>query len=217
MLAGIGSNVSLVSNKLWAATPSIPPPNGAYLACIVKAEADQQMNSSENANGFTVHAVACAQPANVRDPRPAPGALSFDFPDGMPPEMLRPSDMLTDNPAAATKARVLNDAGDQAAASFSYSSGGDFPVDGSATIADYAGFPSGLTQNTGNVFRLALYDWWKRAGVGLDVTSAVKMMSPTMTAFTTPNPAMVAWKTNASTTDPTGLSRASNASRHTQR
>ncbi|MBU6451399.1 MAG: hypothetical protein KGS72_06455 [Cyanobacteria bacterium REEB67] len=193
IFAGIGTNVTLVDPKNWVTTPPGAGPSTQYLASIIKAEADQHMNSAQDANGYTIHAVACAQPANVADPRPAPGALSFSFPDGIPPEITKPGDMLTDSGN-----RVFNDNSSQAATSFSYSSGGDFPYTSGSTIADYASFPySGLTQNTGNVFRQALYDWWKRAGTKLNVASAVSMMTSSTNTFTQPNPNMVTWRTHA--------------------
>ncbi|MBS1990354.1 MAG: hypothetical protein JSS83_07540 [Cyanobacteria bacterium SZAS LIN-3] len=201
VFAGIGNNVKLVDPKQWTATLSGLPNNAKYLPCIVKAEADQHMNSSENANGYNVHAVACAQPANVVDPRPSPGALSFSFPDGIPAEITKPADMLTDAPH-----RILNDGSDQAAASFSYSSNGDFPYPNptTPTVQDYAAWPyPSLDQNTGNIFRQGLYDWWKRAGCKLNVASAVAMMTSTSYNFTPPSPLMISWKTKSSQTDPT--------------
>lgn len=184
VLAGIGDSIKLLSSKNWVATvPGLP----YQLATIVKAEADQHLSGSYNASGYNVHADACAQPANVADPRPAPGALTFSFPDGLVPEITKPGDMLTYGP--------FNQNG--TSCSYQYSDGGDFPFPiGKALMKERNWEFDPLDQNVGNVFRKALYDWWRRAGVKLDMTSAVAMLNDPAFVFKQPSPKIVDWKTH---------------------
>lgn len=217
VFSGIGTNVKLMDPKVWTATPTGMPGGYTPMPTIVKAQADQQMTAAHNTggnggDGYTVHAVSCAQPANVVDPRPAPGSLSFSFPDGIPPEMTQPADMLhnvtADNP---TDARMLNGTSSQAVATFGYSSGGDTPMTTNTAapqIVDYASWPyptATIPQTTGNVFRQALYDWWKRAGTRLDVGSAATMMTYSTTSpclFVAATPAIVPWNSHVAMSDP---------------
>jgi hypothetical protein len=54
-----------------------------------------------------------------------------------------------------------------------------------------------LPQSTGNVFRVALLDWWKRAGTKLNVSSAANMFKATANNFVPPA-SDVLWKTHSS-------------------
>ncbi len=183
VFAGIGDSIKLVDAKKWVpSTPGLP----YQMQTIVKAEADQQMNGHE-VQGYKVHAVACAQPANVTDPKPAPGAFTFSFPDGLVPEIPNPGAMLT-------HAR-LNAAGG-AGCSYVYAEGGDFPVDTGASIKNL-GFPysAEMPCNSGVVFRRGLFDWWKRAGTKLHINSAVAMLNDPNYNFKPPTPLTVHWKT----------------------
>ncbi len=183
VFAGIGDSIKLVDAKKWVASaPGLP----YQMQTIVKAEADQQMNGHE-VQGYKVHAVACAQPANVTDPKPAPGAFTFSFPDGLVPEIPNPGAMLT-------HAR-LNAAGG-AGCSYVYADNGDFPVETGTSLKNMP-FPysASLPCNSGVVFRRGLVDWWKRAGTKLHINSAVAMLTDPNYNFKPPTPTMVNWKT----------------------
>jgi len=184
VFAGIGNAIQLVDPKQWVfEVPGLP----YQLRTIVKAEADQHLNSVENPNGYNLHAVACAQPANVVDPKPTPGALTFSFPDGIPPEIRIPNDMMTNS--------QLN-TGDNC--SFSSSKDGDYPIGKPVThISDLSWPYPSLDQSSGNVFRQALADWWRRAGAKLNISSAVAMITNSDYKFVAPAPANVDWKTEA--------------------
>ncbi len=185
VFAGVGDAIKLVSEKNWTPVVAGLP---YQIATVVRAEADQKMNDARNANGYTVHAAACAQPANVVDPKPAPGALTFSFPDGLCPEITKPGDMLT--------YADFNKNGTHC--SYQYSDGGDFPFPmGGATLRDRTWEFDPLDQNVGNVFRKSLFDWWKRAGTKLDMASARAMLIDPAFKFKNPNPLMVDWKTHA--------------------
>ena len=183
VFAGIGDSIKLVDPKQWAATvPGLP----YQVATVIKAEADQHVADTQNPKGYDIHAVACAQPANVADPKPAPGALTFSFPDGIPPEITNPMSVLTN--------AQLN-SGDNC--SYQTSVNGDYPIGAPKTRMDDLDWPhSTLAQSTGNVFRVALLDWWKRAGTKLNVSSAANMFD-TSFAFAKPG-ADVMWKTHSS-------------------
>jgi hypothetical protein len=183
VFAGIGDSIKLVDPKQWAATvPGLP----YQVATIIKAEADQHVTDTQNPKGYDIHAVACAQPANVADPKPAPGALTFSFPDGIPPEITNPMSILTN---------VQLNSGDNC--SFQTSLNGDYPIGTPKTKVDDLNWPyPSLDQSTGNVFRVALVDWWKCAGTKLNVSSAANMFN-TSFAFTPPG-ADVMWKTHSS-------------------
>lgn len=185
VFAGVGDAIKLVNHQNWVPSVAGLP---YQLATVVRAEADQSMKDSFNANGYTVKAAACAQPANVVDPKPAPGALTFSFPDGLCPEITKPGDMLT-NPD-------LNKPG--TGCSYQYSDRGDFPFPmGVALLLDRTWEFDPLDQNMGNVFRKALFDWWRRAGTKLDMASAVAMLNDNAFKFQQPSPLMIDWKTHA--------------------
>lgn len=188
VFAGIGDSIKLVDPKQWAATvPGLP----YQVATIIKAEADQHVTDTQNPKGYDIHAVACAQPANVADPKPAPGALTFSFPDGIPPEITNPMSILTN--------AQLNSGNN---CSYQTSINGDYPIGAPKTQMDDLDWPhTSLDQSTGNVFRVALLDWWKRAGTKLNVSSAANMFD-TSFAFAKPG-ADVLWKTHSSPTSST--------------
>ncbi len=189
VFAGIGDSMKLVDPRQWA---SVVPGLPYQVATIVKAEADQHVTDTQNPAGYNIHAVACAQPANVADPKPAPGALTFSFPDGIPPEIISPMSMLTN--------AQLNK-GDNC--SYQTSINGDYPIGVPTTQMDDLDWPhTSLAQSTGNVFRVAVLDWWKRAGTKLNVSSAVNMFQDSKFNFVAPG-ADVLWKTHSSPTSTT--------------
>lgn len=188
VFAGVGDSIKLIDAKTWVPqAPNLP----YQLATVVKAEADQKMHNGQNDQDYTLHAVACAQPANVSDPKPAPGALTFSFPDGIPPEIVNPMSMLT-NPQLNNGINCT----------YQGSRDGDYPLNKPASHIDDIDWPyPSLAQSTGNVFRQALFDWWKRAGTKLNVSSAVAMINDTEYKFAQPSPAKIDWKTPAKVGD----------------
>jgi len=189
VFAGIGDSMKLVDPKQWA---SVVPGLPYQVATIVKAEADQHVTDTQNPAGYNIHAVACAQPANVADPKPAPGALSFSFPDGIPPEITGPMSIL---------ANAQLNSGDNC--SYQTSINGDYPIGAPKTQMGDLDWPhTALPQSTGNVFRVALLDWWKRAGTKLNVSSAANMFLASANNFVPPA-ADVLWKTHSSPTGTT--------------
>ncbi len=188
VFAGVGDSIKLIDSKQWVAqAPNLP----YQLATVVKAEVDQKMHNGQNDQDYTLHAVACAQPANISDPKPAPGALTFSFPDGIPPEIVNPMSMLTNT--------QLNSGIN---CTFQGSRDGDYPMNKPGSHIDDIDWPyPSLAQSTGNVFRQALFDWWKRAGTKLNVSSAVAMINDPDYKFAQPSPPNIDWKTPAKVGD----------------
>lgn len=189
VFAGIGDAIKLVDSKKWVASNGSLP---YEMPTIVKAEAEQQLKGDQ-VNGYKVRAVACAQPANVTDPKPFPGAFTFSFPDGLCPEIPNPGALLTY--ANAQKPGIT--------ASWMYAKDGDYPVEQPVATMQNLGFPYDglLPVNTGVAFRRGLIDWWKRAGTKLNISSAVAMLNDATYKFQEPNPKTVHWKTPAKVGD----------------
>lgn len=189
VFAGIGDAIRLVDPKNWTDSVSGLP----YQAqTIIKAEATTEMVANQT-KGVAAAATACAQPANIADPKSAPGALTFSFPDGLCPEVPGPGTMLTS---------VTLNQGDNT--SYQSSTNGDFPIGAPTTMFTDLYFPYvGLDQSTGNVFRKALFDWWKRAGTHLNMASAVAMFTDSQYNFNKPSPETVDWKSPAEVGDTT--------------
>lgn len=184
VFAGIGDSIKLMDPKQWTATVAGLP---YQVATIVKAEADQHVNDTQNPNGYDIHAIACAQPANVIDPKPTPGALTFSFPDGTPPEMIGPGTMLTNV-----------DLNKKNNCTYQTSVNGDYPIGRPVTRIDDMAWPYACDDSSGDVFRQALTDWWRRAGTKLDINSAVGMLDASTCKFWKPAPPdLVDWKTEA--------------------
>jgi hypothetical protein len=194
VLAGISDNVKLVDSKNWTTSVAGLP---YQLATIIKAEANQAITSNQAATALNVTSVACAQPANIADPKPAPGALTFSFPDGICPGMDGPANMLS-NAALSTPSPVSN-------CTFQTSENGDFPMGRPATTIDDMDWPydPDVPISTANVFRRALYDWWFRAGTKVNIASAVTMFTDPTYNFVPPSPSTVKWKSPAVLNDST--------------
>jgi len=201
VFAAIGDSVRLVDPNLWRATLSGLP---FYYRTVIRAEAEERVQDPERTH--TLKAVACAQPSNVWDPKPAPGALQISFPDGMPngPEdITRPRDLYgaaSNNLASATIGVDMYT-----------SSGGDFPVTtGSSIATDNASWPvpSDTAQTAATACKIAVYDWLKRAGTKANVTSVVGMHSTLFRNVTDPPLSLtptVPWGTPVAASIPRGI------------
>lgn len=138
---------------------------------IIKCEADQQFQSvngnGELANNI-VHAAACAQPSCMIDQREHSGALVFDFPNGLLPEIGRPGDLLVNT-------QVTRSPTDRLRSPIS----GDFPPTALSKIRLYS-FEDTDHPPFGDVVRVAIYDWLRRSGPRTNVDQVVQMFN---TAF----------------------------------
>lgn len=175
--AAICNAVKLVDTKSWLATlPNLPnglpqPP----LACVVKAEADQQLaGDNSQFNGGTIHAVACAVPASAVDPKPYPGSLQVAFPDGPLADFNCIQDMLSN--------KDLNDHPDKVTCYTS--TGGDYPNGGNLS-SNNSLWPFGKNSPDNgkngaciaDYMKLGLYDWIRRGGTKVNISSVVNMLT----------------------------------------
>lgn len=181
VFGGIGDSIKIVDYKRWAATiPSLP----YQIPTIVRAQAVQKINDVHNPSGMDVLAVACAQPATVHDPLPAPGALSISFPDGPVPEVTQPQHCYTNS--------KLNGGGGSSDTTVLTAKTGDFPIDPGSNLSAMP-WPLGggiLTESPANVWRVHLFDWIRRGGTKANITSVVNMQS---TVLDLPTPATRSW------------------------
>lgn len=156
VFAGIGKDVKLIDQKNFTTSPGGVP---YFIPTIVKAEADHMVVSAGQGGANIVHSLACAQPASVHDPRPAPGALTLTFLPGKVDELTHPESILTNS-------QLNNDI-----FGIKTSVGGDTPGGGALTPAPVPGFGSTIPISQG--FSMGLYDWIRRAGTKADI-KAVK-------------------------------------------
>jgi len=181
VFGGCDAQIRLVNPGLFTTTVASLP---WAVPTIVKVDADQIFAGGHgNPSSSTVHLTACAQPASVYDPRPTPGALKIDFPDGAIPELTKPGDILksplTTTPTTTLKSPVT----------------GDFPP--APLVPITGGMPIiGTTPPPNQLFGTGTYDWLKRAGVRPNVQSVLDFMAK---PFDPTNPAQTAayeWDAN---------------------
>lgn len=175
VFGGIGSAVRLVDTRDFVATV---PALAYQVPTIIKADADEIIKTSQTPNGATFHVAACAQPASVFDPKPAPGALAIEFPDGALPEFKQPADLLTFPDLAA---------GNCAKTDIETSVNGDYLVDPASSMATSPDpWPSNIAGPTmRDIWQCTLYDWIRRAGTKANIDLVVSMQT---TKFGPSNP-----------------------------
>ena len=176
VFAAVGSSPALIG--LTNFQPSTTPSPLPYtIPVVVKAEADQMMATTQTTNGQTFHSAACAIPANTYDPKPAPGALSFSFPDGPYPGLNGPADLLSADP----KLNLSN-----TNMTFDTSTGGDYPTPGASLGVGTSPLSAiaGANPTICNTWRVCIYDWLRRAGTNANAQAAVDMLSAASAAYT---------------------------------
>jgi hypothetical protein len=169
VFAGIGEDVKLVDiNKFQTTVAGLPFQFGT----IVRAQATQDVN--DNGTTRSVMSVACAQPASVYDPLPAPGSLVVSYPDGPPgPAPLFATCAHTKFADLTATTGCLNNGDDSS--DVLTASGGDYPVDGTASLANGSGaWPLDSVDSTHkayNACKVAFYDWLRRGGTKVNVSA----------------------------------------------
>lgn len=187
VFAGIGEDVKLVDlNKFQTTISGLPYQFGT----IVRAQATQNVN--DNGTIRSVMSAACAQPASVYDPLPAPGALVVSFPDGPPVNYLLFTCGQTKFADLVSGTGCLNDSDDNS--DVLCANGGDYPTDGGSSLINNAGAwplnsvdPNHLASNA---CKLAFYDWLRRGGTKVNV-GAIKT-NVFLQAYG-PAPGMIGW------------------------
>lgn len=180
MFGGIGSSIKIVDKKAWRATLTGVP---YQFPTIVRAEATQNIKDLHSSSGYDTQAVACAQPATVHDPLPAPGALSISFPDGRVPEIQSPRDCYTNANLAAPEEDPMD---------LLTSKNGDYPLDGGSHMQNKP-WPldeSNSMHPSADVWKVGLHDWFRRAGTKANIDSCVNMQNQVLDM---PSPSTVTW------------------------
>jgi hypothetical protein len=164
IFAATGGSIKLVDKKNFKTSLGLP----YFIPSVVMAEADQKFfeNGDATKPARIVHNLACAQPACIPDPRPAPGLFITDSPDlGYP--INRPSDWLTKTELvnATNPADILT------------SQGGDHNGPGSSGTLMPDGSLGSSTLPPANGLAAAIYDWLRRGGHNVNVDSVIAMLN----------------------------------------
>lgn len=181
VFGGIGDSIRIVDHNQWRATiPGLP----YQIPTIIRAEANENVEDVHSPAGYTIKAVACAQPATVHDPLPAPGALSISLPDGPVPEIVTPKDLYTTS--------KMNAGGGSSNATMLTAKVGDYPNDAGSTMAPMAWPLDGTIgpRKPSEVWRVGLYDWIRRGGTKTNISSIIAMQN---IVLDNPSPATFTW------------------------
>ncbi|MCC7528357.1 MAG: hypothetical protein IT342_07530 [Candidatus Melainabacteria bacterium] len=166
VFTGAGSSIKLIDKKNFKTSLALP----YFIPSVVMAEADQKFfeNGDTSKPVRIVHSLACAQPACIPDPRPAPGLFIADFIDGAVPKSIeRPSDFLNQsqlnggpNPAFIKKAW-----------------GGDYNGPGSTgTLVPDSSLGASTMQPAG-ALAAAIHDWLRQGGHKVNIDSVIAMIN----------------------------------------
>jgi hypothetical protein len=166
VFAALGPNATLVDfrdfqksvNGLPFSTPS-----------VVKVDANE-LYSENAAISHTVHATAAALAGTVVDQRPNPGSFSITFVDGPVPEIVQPGDLINNSQIQADPTDMMQTPPN-----------GDYPQ---TALVNYSipilPDPDPFHPKFENVISVALYDWLKRGGTGVNVQSLINMLQTPM-------------------------------------
>lgn len=178
IFGAVSASPRLVDPSKFASSANSPSTyNLDYqIYAVVKADADQTIRTSQDPNGGTVHASACAAATSVYDPLPAPGSFSISFPDGQPPEISTPASLFTNSQMTKSSggdhiAFPSDDYPTNPAATFSDSDSGANPprwtgINSTATKCDMAAY--------------AFSDWIRRAGTKAKIDAVANMLAQTL-------------------------------------
>jgi hypothetical protein len=172
VFAAVGPSARLVDNSKFVTDNGLP----VQVQGVVKAEADQIISNSQS-TGLTVHTVACASPANVYDPLPAPGALSISFPDGQLPDIQSMQDVIKDT-SIGSITLASSGRGKSTSALFGdllSPKGGDYPNPG-VRMAEMPWMLAG-NPTMADAWMAAFHDWLRRAGTKANIASVLSIQS----------------------------------------
>ncbi|HIA50879.1 MAG TPA: hypothetical protein EYN91_02155 [Candidatus Melainabacteria bacterium] len=170
VFTGAGNSIKLVDAKKFKATLPLP----YAIPAIVMAEADQKYfeNGDTSKPARVIHTLACAQPACIPDPRPAPGLLTLDCPDNNWPAIIAHiADLLS-------RTQMLNNINP---AEIFTTQGGDYngPGSGGTLVGDGgSSFGSG-SMPPASALAGAIYDWVRRGGNNVNIDSVVAFVNGT--------------------------------------
>ncbi len=174
VFASLGNEPALVDyRKFKENLPDLP----YSIPSIVYCQADQQFNSSDPGVQRTtriVHAAACAKPACLSDKRPCPGSLTVSLPAGSIPEIDNLYALLTNvqiakSPSDITQTVLVGDSP-------------PYPLSPIVLPVVKVNRPP-----FGQLLRMALHDWIRRAGPLINVQSLLDQMKTSWAADSTPH------------------------------
>jgi hypothetical protein len=165
VFAAVGDNTALVDQKKFQSALSGLPYS---FPTIVKCDADEQYSDIDQSGAKItrkIHAIAAAEPASLVDKDPAPGALTFTFPNGMPSTIKSPLDLWA-------TASIENSPADRLETPVN----GDYPTSPlSAMVLPLLKPPS--FPPVGQVMSVAFYDWLRRSGPNINMQSVADMLN----------------------------------------
>ncbi|PZM80488.1 MAG: hypothetical protein DKT66_14615 [Candidatus Melainabacteria bacterium] len=157
VFGSISNNIKLVNTQQFQTTGAGLP---YTIPSVIKAEADQMYEKNR-----VVRLSAAATAASVFDPKPAPGTLSIAFPDGRPPFIGTPYDIL--NSPALSGAPVMT---------IRTPATDDFPNPGGTAMTPGSWTGPG-SSTIKNVFSQSFYDWLRLSGTKLNAQDAVDLFT----------------------------------------
>ena len=144
---------------------------------IIRCEADQKTKDISGSGGnkeATVHTVVCAEPGSAEDRRPAPGALAVTFPAGSPADVGSLLNILTNAAIAKNPTDCMRTPPD-----------GDYPATNLTRLK--LDFANRNNPPIGQVVRLAVYDWIRKAGAHVNIQSLIDCFKLPIAADVTPH------------------------------
>jgi hypothetical protein len=197
VFAGLSGNLQLVDVLGFTTAAQGLNSQALLIPSVVKCEADQifyARNARGNPQTRTVHIAAAAQGECTTDPSPHPGALTFSFPNGVPPEINSPLFLYNDpnhilNYSPVDELEIANQGGDYP----------EFPLTNHWSFPSIVLPPTILPQHPRVIYPLsiAIYDWIRRGGARVNVQAVISWFKST--PFTaTPNSAIYAFEFDSS-------------------
>jgi hypothetical protein len=178
VFAALGPNSTLVDFRNFATSVSIALNNSSLnlsTPTVIKIDADEQYTDNSGLSR-AIHATAAAVPGTVVDQRPYPGAFTITFPDGPPPEIASPGDLINNTQIQADPTDIMQT-----------------PLTGDYPQTALTNYSMPFLPDTDkfhpkfeNVFSVAFYDWIKRGGTNVNIQNLVNMLSTAMNYGTTP-------------------------------
>jgi len=170
VFAALGPNATLVDFRAFQQTQQGLPYS---TPTVVKVDADEKYMQN-GTTSRTVHATAAAEAGTVVDQRPNPGAFTVTFPDGPVPEIQQAGDLINN-------AQLQADPTDMMQSPLT----GDYPQTALTNYSmPFLPDPDSAHPQFEHAFSVALYDWIRRGGTNINVSSFVSAMQTPFNAST---------------------------------
>jgi hypothetical protein len=167
-------NITLVDHKAFVTGLANLP---FSVPTIVKCEADEQFTERDQNGNLvtrTVHCIAAAEAAYMKDRRPAPGAFTLSFPNGRVPEITSlgsvfVNSQIVQGPCDLLQTALSNDAPPASPSAFA------LPYTSQALMS-----PS--HPQFGDAMSVSYYNWIRRGGLNPNVKNIVDMLNNSLAA-----------------------------------